>query len=205
MVQKTRDRSLGDGVYFAADDYVGLGPRVVILFVDTVVLIAIVWLLSFVWLSFKDDYTAVFVGLTTLTIWFYVVPLKRSSIRTVGYQLVGAKLVTLQGGRPSLFMLTFRSLLWVLGPFNLLFDLIWCGIDDDRQTMRDRYSYMCLVKNSAQPIGTGEIHVAYCYAMGYNFAYPRVVHPKVVSGQTGVGVRHATEQSDAPEPRSGAV
>ena len=188
MTQRTRDRSLGDGVYFARDDYIGLGPRFVILIVDSVVLVAIVWLLSFTWLSFADDYNVTFAVITALAIWLYVVPLKRSAIRTVGYQLTGAKLVTLQGGRPSLFMLTFRSLLWTLGPFNLIFDLIWSGIDDDRQTMRDRYSYMCLVKNAAHPIGTGEIHVAYVYAIGYNFAYPHVVHPKTADVQPGAGV-----------------
>jgi uncharacterized RDD family membrane protein YckC len=178
MASRTRDRSLGDGVYFVADDYIGLGPRILILVVDGVVLAAGVWLLAFLWLNLRRNYDGVFACVVTLAIWLYLVPLKRSDIRTIGYRLTRAKLVTLKGQRPSLFMLTFRSLLWMFGPCNILFDLIWCGIDDDRQTMRDRFSNMCLVRNDATPIGTGEVHLAYFTAFGYALAYPHVVHPK---------------------------
>jgi hypothetical protein len=80
----------------------------------------------------------------------------------------------------SLPMLTFRSLLWMFGPCNFEFDLISCGIDDDRQTMRDRFTNMCLVNKSAEPIGTGEVHLAYFNAFGYTLAYPHVCHPKAV-------------------------
>jgi uncharacterized RDD family membrane protein YckC len=173
-----RDRSLGDGVYYRAEDYVGFSPRILILVVDTLVLVAIVCLVACVWGNMVGDYNGVFAGTIALAIWLYVVPLKRSAFRTIGYRLTGAKLVTLTGQRPSLFMLTFRSLLWILGPCNILFDLIWCGVDDDRQTMRDRFTSMCLVRNRADPIGTGEVHLAYFNAFGYTLAYPHVVHPK---------------------------
>jgi hypothetical protein len=39
MAEKYIDRSLGDGVYYAASDYIGLWRRIVILFVDTFVLL----------------------------------------------------------------------------------------------------------------------------------------------------------------------
>lgn len=178
MKHRQRDHSLGDGVYYSADDYIGLGPRILILIVDTFVLIAIVWLIAFAWVNTVGDYNRIFVGIIAFAIWLYVVPLKRSTFRTIGYRMTGAKLVTLKGKRPSLFMLSFRSLLWILGPFNLLFDLIWCGIDDDRQTMRDRFSNMCLVRNHANPIGSGEVHLAHFNAFGYALRYPHVVHPK---------------------------
>jgi uncharacterized RDD family membrane protein YckC len=115
MTQRQRDRSLGDGVYYKPDDYIGLGPRIVILVLDTLVLIAIVWLIAFAWLNFVGDYNRVFAGVITLGVWLYVVPLKRSNFRTIGYRVTGVKLVTLSGKRPSLFMLTFRSLLWMFG------------------------------------------------------------------------------------------
>jgi hypothetical protein len=54
---------------------------------------------------------------------------------------------------------------------------MWCCADDDRQTMCDRYCGLCLVRNDAGPIGTGEVHLAYCTAVNYTLAYPRVVHP----------------------------
>jgi uncharacterized RDD family membrane protein YckC len=78
--------------------------------------------------------------------WIYEVVLKRSAMRTIGYRLTGCRIVNLQGQPPSLFALTFRAFLWMFGPFNLLFDLFWCGIDDDRQTLRDRFAETCLTK-----------------------------------------------------------
>lgn len=178
MTQRERDRTLGDGVYFASDDYVGLGPRIIAFIVDSFVLIAMLWILALVWVNTIGEYSRVFYLIGIAVLWGYLVPLKRTDFRTLGYRVVGCKLITLQGKRPSNLMLTFRTMLWMFGPCNFLIDLIWCGIDDDRQTMRDRYSHMCLVRNTAEPLGDGEIHLAYFNAFGYNLMYPRVVHPK---------------------------
>jgi hypothetical protein len=41
MAMRQRDNSLGSGVYYAADDYVGIGRRLVIYLVDGVVLSAL--------------------------------------------------------------------------------------------------------------------------------------------------------------------
>ena len=113
-------------------------------------------------------------------VWFYLAVLKPSKVRTVGYWLLGCRIVDLRGQKPSILRMRFRSILWVFGPFNLLFDLIWCGIDDDRQSLRDRFVGTCVVRNRAVPIGNGEIHLAYFNAMGYALVFPRVVHPKSV-------------------------
>ena len=178
MTPRTRDRSLGDGVYFNPHDYVGFGRRLLIFIIDVPLLVMIQAVMAMVWAVAIGEFTPTFSLLALLTTWLYVVPLKRSRFRTLGYRLLGCKLVTFQGTRPSLIALTFRSLLWIVGPLNFLLDIIWCSLDDDRQTMRDRFSGMCLVRNNAEPIGTGEVHLAYLNTLGYNFAYPRVVHPK---------------------------
>jgi len=178
MPQATRDRSLGDGVYFAPDEYVGLGPRLVVFVVDSIVIFVLLWLVAFVWFILVGEYTFTFVLIAAGVVWIYVAPIKRSSFRTLGYHWMGCRLVTLQGGVPSLAMLTFRSLLWMIGPFNSVFDFIWCGVDEDRQTLRDRYSGMCLVRQGAKPLGKGEVHLAYFDAFGYNLMYARVVHPQ---------------------------
>lgn len=177
MPVSQRDHSLGCGVYFKPSDYIGLGPRILIFLVDAVVLLLLIGGLSWVWFSYFEEIGKAYVALVLLVAWHYQVVLKRSKFRTIGYRLVGVKLVTLRGKRPSLFMLTFRELLWLFGPCNFLFDLIWCGVDVDKQTMRDRFSEICLVRNSAQPAGEGEIHLAYFTAMGYALQYPHVVHP----------------------------
>ena len=181
MLQRQRDRSLGDGVYFAADDYIGLGPRIIILFVDAVVLGLMVWILKSFWFHLVGHYE-MFAGVVVFAVWLYLVPLKRSVFRTIGYQLTGVKLVNLKGQRPSLWLLTLRSLLWIFcfNPANFILEYFWCSIDYDRQSIRDRITNTCLVKNDATPIGTGEVHFAYYFSFGYMLAYSHVVHPKPV-------------------------
>jgi uncharacterized RDD family membrane protein YckC len=181
MLQPRRDYSLGDGVYFAADDYIGVGRRLLIVCVDTLVLGLMVWVLSSLWFHLVGDYE-MFLGVVVFAVWLYLVPLKRSAWRTVGYQFAGAKLVNLKGARPALWLLTLRSLLWLFGfsPVTLLLEFLWCSVDCDRQSLRDRITNICLVKNHAMPIGTGEVHTAYYFSCGYTFAYSHVVHPKSV-------------------------
>lgn len=111
-----------------------------------------------------------------LITWGYVVVLKPTTLRTVGYRVAGCRIVNLQGERPSVFRMTYRSLLWIFGPFNLLMDLFWCASDDDRQTLRDRFAGTCVIRNGAQPVGTGEVHLTRFNALGYALAYPAVVH-----------------------------
>lgn len=178
MATQQRDTSLGRGVYYAADDYVGIGRRLIIFVVDGFVLLGALFCFLVFWIAIGGGpppiFTAAVLGIT----WLYAVLFKRSPLRTVGYWLTGCRLVNLQGQRPSLFALTFRSLLWMFGPFNLLFDILWSGLDGDRQTLRDRFAGTCLINNDARPIGTGEIHLAYYDIGSFNLAYPRVVHPK---------------------------
>lgn len=174
MAEKYIDRSLGDGVYYAASDYVGIWPRLVILVVDSfVLLVGVVLLVSLALLLRLPSSIPM---LCLAFIWWYEVPLKRSKYRTLGYWLMGVKIVNLKGERPSLFMLTIRATMWALGPFNFLFDILWCGIDDDRQTLRDRFSSCCLVKLNAEPIGSGSVQLARFFAGGFALFYPRVVH-----------------------------
>jgi uncharacterized RDD family membrane protein YckC len=169
---------MGDGVYYAASDYVGLWPRIVILIVDTLVLaVGLVLLAMLVNLIVPADAVqGIFMLLAVAFVWWYEVPLKRSRFRTLGYWLTGCKIVNLRGEPPSYFMLTFRALMWALGPFSFLFDLLWCGIDDDRQTLRDRFSSCCLVKVNAEPIGQGQVQFTRFFAGGFALMYPRVVH-----------------------------
>lgn len=182
MLREQRDHSLGDGVYFAPTDYIGVGRRLLILCVDAVTIFLLGWGLSAVWfdlLGISDGFICALV----VGGWLYLVPLKRSVWRTVGYRLAGAKLVNLQGEQPALWSLTIRSMLWIfwIAPGNFLFDLLWCGVDGDRQSIRDRIANTCLVKNNAIPVGTGEVHLAHYFALGYMLVYSHVVHPNAVS------------------------
>jgi uncharacterized RDD family membrane protein YckC len=165
MATRKRDTSLGSGVYYAANDYVGIGRRLIILIVDGIVLAFLLLAFVVIWAVLGGGPPIIFTAAVFATAWVYAVLFKRSPLRTVGYWLTGCRLVTLQGERPSLFALTFRSVLWMFGPFNLLFDVFWSGLDDDRQTLRDRFAGTCLINNSAVPIGTGEIHLTYFFSV----------------------------------------
>jgi uncharacterized RDD family membrane protein YckC len=172
------DRSMGDGVYYAKGDYVGFWPRVAILIVDSLVLFVGLVLMSIAQQILVPRFPAVFLMAAAVFVWGYEVPLKRSRFRTLGYLLTGAKIVNLQGQPPSLFLLTFRAAMWMLGPFNFLFDLMWSGIDDDRQSLRDRFASTCVVRVNAQPIGSGHVQLTRFFAGGFALMYPIVVHPK---------------------------
>lgn len=191
------DRSLGDGVYYAASDYIGFWPRVVILMVDSLVLFLGLFVFALAAQLLVPPLMPYFTVVALLWVWVYEVPLKRSKFRTVGYWLMGCKIVNLRGERPSLFMLTVRAMMWAFGPFSFFFDLIWSGIDDDSQTLRDRFTSCCLVKVNAEPIGQGHIQLSRFFAGGFALMYPRVVHPRVVQTYTKtVGVSRLAQSAD---------
>ncbi len=172
-----KDHSLGEGVYYAANDYIGVLRRIAILAIDFTVLFFLGFIVEWVTTEPLDDPTDAFFFSHVALVWTYLTILKPSKVRTVGYWLTGSRIVNLRGQRPSILRMTFRLLLWVFGPFNLLFDLIWAGIEDDRQTLRDRYAGTCVIKNGAEPMGTGEIHLTHYNANGLTLTYPRVSRP----------------------------
>lgn len=169
---------LGHGAYFLTSDYVGLMPRVAILIVDvfTLALFYTAAGAAFVNLDILTDDQ--FLWFIAISAWLYMTVLKASRFRTVGYWLLGARIVDLNGGKPSLLRMTFRFLLCVFGPFSLIFDLLWVSTDQQRQTLRDRYAGTCVVKHRAEPVGRAEIRLVSYHALGFNLMYQQVMQPK---------------------------
>jgi len=193
MRAHTRDTSLGTGVYFSPGDYIGITRRMIILAVDVFVLVLgyIVFGTLYIGITGHDPsgtFHWSYLGLA----WSYLTILKASRLRTVGYRLTGARILNLRGEQPSFLRMTFRLLLWLFGPFNLVFDLFWAGNDEDRQTLRDRFAGTCVVKRSAHPVGTGEIHFAYYNALGFNLMYPRVVRRTTSSAAVAAETSQST-------------
>ncbi len=75
--------------------------------------------------------------------------------------------------------MTLRLVLWVLGPFNPLIDLIWLGGDEYRQTLRDKFAGTIVVKRGVEPAGRGPIHVRYYSLLGFMLAFAEVQKPHV--------------------------
>ncbi|QDU27116.1 RDD family protein [Anatilimnocola aggregata] len=164
------------GVYYAPSVYLGMRPRLGIFIVDSLVLGFALGTLGIISTLIAPSLISLYSPPAMILIWLYEVPLKRSSLRTVAYRLFGCKLVDLQGNPPSLLILTFRLFFWMFGFGIMFYDLVWCGIDDDHQGLRDSLAGTCLVRQQAVPLGIGRIQFPFYFTLGCNFMYPRVVH-----------------------------
>jgi uncharacterized RDD family membrane protein YckC len=126
-MDSTHKPTLGVGVYFAKGDYAGILRRLLALCVDLGVVLLMGVALGVAAKVVDADpspelsrrLTWTWLGLEFL----YLAVIKPSRIRSVGYRLTGTRIVTLRGERPSVLRMTFRLLLWLLGPFNLVYDL----------------------------------------------------------------------------------
>ena len=181
------DNSLGDANYYELKDYAGFGKRLIVMLFDAIVIIVIG---NILWLPFlalilaeviRFDPSGLFWLSFLAVIWVYLGPVKRSEFGTIGYRLLGIKLVLAKGGRPSLISMTIRMMMWMFGPFNLVLDLLWLGADTESQSLRDCYLGTYLIHRNAVPIGRAPVHLTRYNAMGFALAYPRVCRPKQVA------------------------
>lgn len=177
------DNSLGDADYYDTKDYIGFGKRIVVMMIDAIVLVLIgigLWM-PFAALLIGEvittDPSRWFWLMYLAAIWVYLAPIKRS-VGTIGFRLLGIKLVSAKGGPPSLINMTMRMMMWMFGPFNLVLDLLWLGADTESQSLRDCYLSTYMVKCNAHPIGRARVHLTRYNAMGFALAYPRVCRPK---------------------------
>src|SRR5207249_2120250 len=108
----------------------------------------------------------------------YLVFLEASPIGTLGFLLTGVKIVTLKGERPSFLRMTFRLLLWFLGPFNVLVDLWWLTGDDCKQTLRDKCAGTIVIRKTAVPAGHGEITLKRYQLLAHSFVFYEVRKPE---------------------------
>ncbi len=178
------DRSLGDADYYDLNEYAGFGKRLIVLLIDSTVIAMIGMAL---WFPFavlilveviQSDPSGWYFLLFLAAIWVYLAPVKRSNFGTLAYRLMGLKLVSAKGGRPSLFNMTIRMMMWMFGPFNVLLDLLWLGADTESQSLRDCYLGTYLVNRNAKPIGRAPLHLTRYNSMGFSLSYPRVCRPK---------------------------
>ena len=183
----TIDNSLGTGAYYELDDYAGFMRRLLVMLIDSLALFfagMAVWfvILAVSWnIDPTYDPTGVFFLIWATMTWVYLVPLKRSRFRTIAYQLLGLKIVSTKGERPSLFSMTFRMLIWIFGPINFLLDIAWLGADTEGQSLRDCYAGTYVVRSTADPIGFAQMHLTRYNGAGMTLAYPRVCRPKDIS------------------------
>jgi uncharacterized RDD family membrane protein YckC len=107
----------------------------------------------------------------------YLVLLKRSRFRTMGYLATGLRIVNLKGQPPGILLLSLRLLWWVFGPLNAFIDFVYMTGDKDRQTIRDKMMQTYVIKKNAKPTGTGSRCAVYLNFMGLALTVWEVSRP----------------------------
>jgi hypothetical protein len=73
--------------------------------------------------------------------------------------------------------MTFRLFLWLFGPFNGFYDLLWMAGDECRQSLRDKVSGTYVIKKNAVALGMGPIRLVNLFCFGLNLACLEVKRP----------------------------
>ena len=160
------DETAPAGVYFRLTDYMSVTRRLLIDLIDVPVALALATLVIVAVRTVLGELgegpgVAVFLG---GAVWFvYFVLLKRSTFRTLGYVALGARIVDLQGGQPSILSLLARLFFAFIGPLNALVDLFWLTGDANRQAIRDKFAGTYVIRFGAScrngPDSPSDVHV----------------------------------------------
>lgn len=161
-------QELGESVVFESADYLGLGRRIVVLFVDFFAIV-VVYVAMFevvgrdsTWAMYHADAVANFVA------FLYLVVLRRW-VGSFGLWLMKAKLVDARGRSPTLAALTLRFLMLFFGPLHPGFDVWWAGTDPRHQTLRDKITQTYFIRKSAKPLGSVRQRFAFYSFLMWNF------------------------------------
>lgn len=169
---------LRQGVYYSRNDYAGFWRRLVVDLIDfTLLIVVLITIAIGVALILPPGEQA----LPHLLFWsaialgfVYLVLLKRSRFRTLGYLVGGIRIVNIHGERPSIWSLAIRALFAVFGPFNMLIDVMWITTDERRQALRDKFAHTYVILDRAVPLGDGAIVYATYTILGWNFLFAEV-------------------------------
>jgi len=180
----SKNKSLGQGVFYRSDDYAGFSKRIIIYFVDVFAILGFCIFFTPTGLSFfYDEFDALMKAnllyAVPVVAFIYLVFIKRTNFGTLGYWLAGVKVVSLEGKRPSVFQMTLRFALLTLGPIHPLIDFIWLAGDKDRQTLRDKIEGTYIVRDWAVPIGQGDITLSKYNLLGFSFFFKEVKRPTI--------------------------
>ena len=149
------------GVYYSRGDYAGFWRRLVVDAIDFTLLVGTVLGITLgaaIILPTGEQALPHVLFWSGMGLGFvYLALLKHSRFRTLGYLVGGIRIVSIHGGRPSIWALTIRALFAVFGPFNMLLDVIWLTSDERRQALRDKFAHTYVIRDRALPLGQGAI------------------------------------------------
>jgi uncharacterized RDD family membrane protein YckC len=169
------------GVYFLRKDYAGFWRR---LFVDAIDLavaaLACVAVAALILREGPMNKQVLDIMLAACAVIFfcYFVALKRSRFRTLGYRACGVRIIGIDGGLPNWSSLTLRLLFIFLGALNYLCDLLFASGDENRQSIRDKFTSTYVVKAKAQTAGTGLVVYQHYNILGLALMFREVERGK---------------------------
>jgi uncharacterized RDD family membrane protein YckC len=103
----------------------------------------------------------------------YFVVLKRSAL-TLGYRVLGVRIVGLDGQSPSLWNLTVRMMFLFPGPLNYVLDFGWLSGDSHRQALHDKFAQTYVIRKGAAPVGTGKVIYCQYFILGGSFLFREI-------------------------------
>jgi uncharacterized RDD family membrane protein YckC len=173
----SKSNELSDGVYYSQQDYASLSRRFMIMAIDIPIL-ALIWIaMVFIWELANPDWEELPASLTYIWLaiaYLYLSILRCFEKRTLGNILTGTRIVNLKGISPSLFQMTFRFLILVLGPINFFVDLFWLAGDPNKQTLRDKFAGTYVIRKNAKPLGRGVQQLSHYHFFGFSFLFREV-------------------------------
>ena len=108
------------------------------------------------------------------TIYGYFVIMKHSRFRTIGYRLGRVRIVDAYGQLPSQWALSLRLLFAVVGPLNVVLDMLWIPSDPCKQSLRDKLAHSYVVKESAQAAGRARVVYRDYFILGMAFVFQEI-------------------------------
>ena len=187
MLRTGDQQSLRPAVWFFPSDYAGFWRRLAIEIADSAVIVVVLLVVTTMVVlldpaeELSDALLAWLIPCWVLLIYGYFVLLKRSRFTTVGYRLAGVRIVDSLGRPPGLAALTLRLSFGLIGPFNLILDVLWIPSDRHKQALRDKFAHTYVVKATAEPAGPARIVNRTYDVMGMSFVF-QDVEPLAMGG-----------------------
>lgn len=177
----TIEHSTTTGVYFNKQDYASIWKRILAWIIDLSLIsfcICGLWYGSSYFINDSSFAGKISFWGSVLMAYLYLAILKPSKVRTLGFKIADIKIVNLYGKKPSWLAMLTRFLLLAIGPFSLIIDILWLTGEPTRQTLRDKYVGTYVVRNNAEPYGTGSLRNVSLDFLGWHLVFKEIVEPE---------------------------
>ena len=112
--------------------------------------------LVFAIVSFSSDFLTAIVELVIFLA--YMIGLKFAFGATAGFHLLGMKIVSINGAKPTIKQIVFRFLAAFFSLLALGLGYLWIAIDKNKQAWHDKIANTYVIRPKATPVGTTEVH-----------------------------------------------